>query len=205
MKHVLALAALLPLAACGADEPPAPFPPEAASGETAPDTLAPEAAPVGDLPLTKPATMRGEGQQGTLTLVREDDFPLPFATYRPEGMTSDWGASDEGAGAHFFVGDATLTIFVPATDPGNLAEWARETAESMGEPSQLDAFPRWTVAAYSFGGADVTGSVRAGRHAGRAFYVLETMPLERGSGFAPRADVVLREWRWLDDGSGFGE
>ena len=207
MTRTLALAALLPLAACGSDSASGDAPaPQAPVADAPPDTLAQE-APSEEWPLAKAGTIRVEGteQPTTLTLVREEDFPIPFATYRPEGMTSDWGASDEGAGAHFFLGDATLTIFVPSRDPGDLAAWASETAESMGEPSQLDAFPRWVDAAYSFGGVDVTGSVRAGRHNGRAFYVLETMPLEMGDGFAPRAETVLREWRWLDTGTGFGE
>ena len=138
-------------------------------------------------------------------LVREEGFPLPFSTYVPEEMGYDAVSSGEGSAARFSLGseprEAVLSVFVPSGDVDDLDAWAREMAETMGEPSLLEP-PAWAEAAYSFGGMDVMGSLLAGRHAGRPFYVLETIPLDMGDGFGPRAAAVQREWRWLDDGSG---
>ena len=189
------------LAACGSPDTPAE--PEAPAPPTAP--APPETSDA--RPGQKEGTISVEGmdQPVALRLVREADFPIPFSTYVPEEMGYDTVASGEGSAARFSLGaeprEAVLSVFVPSGGVDDLDAWAREAAETMGEPSQLEP-PAWAEAAYSFGGVDRMGAVLAGRHAGRPFYVLESLPLNMGDGLGPRAAAVQREWRWLDDGSG---
>ena len=122
-----------------------------------------------------------------------------------EGVTYTFGLDLSTGGGTFSLGpesrEALLSVFVPSGDVDDLDAWVRGVAETMGETSPLDTGLPWVETGYSIGGIDIMGSILAGRRDGRAFYVLETMPLDMGDGFGPRSGAVLGEWRW-DDGSG---
>ena len=65
----------------------------------------------------------------------------------------------------------------------------------------------WSLAEYDIAYRDKTGSRIAGvtalgRHGGRYFKLTLHYPLEYGAGFGPRAELILKEWRWRDTQSG---
>ena len=192
----LALAFLLPLAACAANPTPTP-PPEIspeASGET--DHGAGLAA-------TKTIETSTEGLPVTLTarLVREDDFKIPFATYAPEGV--DYRRLGEGS-AVFTSGPARLEVSV-VRDPAqslDLEAYVRGQISGEGQIRSYESRDAWATTAFSFFSGDEMGSIRIGRRGENVVSVLESLPPEMGDGWATTSDVILSEWVWLDNGTG---
>lgn len=184
----------------------------------------PQPPPPPERPAAIQRTLRIEGTAEPVTLHRytpPDGFPLPFSTYLSEAVDAEPISSGEGDGVRFVASlggirndDAAVHLFVfPQDAPEERArEIVRSVAESygpireFGEVQTTDRFP-WAVAAYPFSGvgvrtgAPVVGAVGLGRHAGRWFYLIVQHPEEMGDGFAPRAALILDEWRWAD-GSG---
>lgn len=201
------LAALLLTFAVGcatpADEPPGTATP---SSSVAPPSAVTDTLP--DLPETKAERVyvEGEPQETTLFLVREDDAALPFATYRPEDVRYASTSSGEGEGYRFTFGedpfDASLHVFIPNPASGLDDPSAYATAmagEGVALEPMGDAAP-WVEAAYRWRRDGRVGSVMAGTHEGRRFYVVEDLQEEMGDGFAPRAATILTEWQWLSNG-----
>ena len=51
-------------------------------------------------------------------------------------------------------------------------------------------------------GSTHVGVISIGRHGNRFFHLLIHYPAEYGDGMAPRAALILDEWRWEDTGGG---
>lgn len=212
----VALAALAAvLAACGpSSEPAAPASPEPAGAVSTEPVPQPPATPGAvdegpDRPATATATINIEGMEEAipLRLARFPDAPLPFSTYLPEGWDAETVASGEGTAVRLTMGEppfqGLLTLFVPAApNQGDVEGLARSLAESRGGARELEQLPAWASAGFSFQDGDEVGSVWTGEHAGTAFYILETYPIEMGDGFVPRASLVRDRLRWLDTGEG---
>lgn len=161
--------------------------------------------------ITDTLIVEGYPEPVTLRLVREDDGPLPFATYVPGDVAYDATASGEGAGYRFTLGDpdqpyhAVLHVFVPSAESGlgDPRAYAQALAGSAALQPLGDAAP-WVEAAYSWRREGRFGSVLAGTREGQRFYVAEDLQEEMGDGFAPRANMILRHWRWFPEGTPLG-
>ncbi len=154
-----------------------------------------------------------------------DDFPLPFSAYVPDDMAAVSAAETDGAASvHFYAEfgghrneDAFVHVFVhpEGTRENEAVAAARgyETGRGIPVSRGLEPVPDsaraaaipWAVAAYHFryqgeGGIWYVGNIAVGQHAGRYFQVVQHYPAEYGDGFAPRASIITRTWRWADDG-----
>ena len=143
------------------------------------------------------------------------DWPLAFSTYYPEDWLVETASSGEGDGVTFVANyggtrndQVTLTIFAyPAgTDADGAQELARSLATSLGlaELAPGERTYPWALTEYagtaSLGEVELVARLGLGRHGDRYFSILYQYPPEFGDGFAPRAAVVLDEWRWSDTG-----
>jgi hypothetical protein len=67
----------------------------------------------------------------------------------------------------------------------------------------------WSVEEFPFfietPGGTLVGNAALGFHGSRFLHVVIQYPQEMGDGFAPRAEHILREWRWEDTGEMLGE
>lgn len=221
------LAALL-LGGCGEGGEEAEGP-AAGAGDTLPgDTLsggppragAPSAQDtLPERPATRADTIFLEGMPEVteLTLVRSPaGFDPAFSTYVPEEMVPVFTRPDRGLELRFVAAfggvrneEASLGVLVyppEATEEEVLTE-ARRVAEAHGATGQPSRPGRWewSRVEYPFGEvarARVFGTVAVGRHVDRWFRILLRYPPEYGDGFAPRAELILEEWRWEDTGRG---
>lgn len=172
-------------------------------------------------PATRSDTILLEGtpEPAELTLVRSPSgFEPAFSTYVPEEMVQVVTRPEGGLEIRFvaaFAGvrneEASLAFhFHP---PGTTEEEAREAALRVarehggsGEPGRPGRW-EWSELEYPLGdaaGARLFGTVAVARHGGRWFRVLLRYPPEYGDGLAPRAELILEEWRWEESGEGLG-
>jgi hypothetical protein len=189
--------ALLACAACGADtEARAPAADSAGGGSGA--AQAPAA--------------------GAVTLHRYRSpagFPLPFHTALPASFRADADLRGPGAAVRFTWspdGERRDSAFVylrvmeEGTREGRAREIVRTAAERVripGDRSELrprDVHP-WAVVEYPIrsvgtSGVPVQGWVALGERDGRWFYVITQAPADAWPLFAPRAELILGEWRW---------
>lgn len=170
-------------------------------------------------PATRADTIFVEGMPEVteLTLVRSPaGFEPAFSTYVPEEMVPVFTRPDRGLELRFVAAfggvrneEASLGILVyppDATEEEVLTEARRvaETHGASGEPARPGRW-EWSRIEYPLGDvarARVLGTVAVGRHVDRWFRILLRYPPEYGDGFAPRADLILEEWRWGDTGRG---
>ena len=208
-------ALLLPFLLCagGCAEPAEP------AAERAPEA----AAPVEELPATVPeappeqapeaarkeATLSIEGTEEPITLVRFTSpprFPLPFYTYYPEDMVAAEVFAEDGGNVRFtanfggvLTDDALLEFYVfgELMDEDQARIRTQEVAGGRTPPLQRTAYP-WAIETYRLAGQERMGTISLGRHGDRFFYLMRTYPPEFADGFAPRAALILEEWRWKD-------
>ncbi|HSJ24492.1 MAG TPA: hypothetical protein VK929_07495 [Longimicrobiales bacterium] len=209
-----ALAVLL-LAACESQpapeaEPPAPMAPPRA--QTLADTLMVEGMP----------------QPTTATLLSTPPgTPMPFSTYVPEGIATDFeGAADtvavRFAAAFSPESDPNAYMHVRFYVPGTTVADARETLNAFlvgrqpdddpvgdqprDQPYEvMDTPPAWADEGYSImyvgeGNVYYSAVLILASRGGRVFHVLTHYPAEYGDGLGPRFDFILRHWRWDDTG-----
>jgi hypothetical protein len=146
-----------------------------------------------------------------------EGFALPFSTYVPVDMAAEadrWealegvrfvavfgGQRNESAALRVIVhhagateSDAVAVLRGLAADLGtelvdapweDSFEWSVRDFRNVAEPFRADA---------------VEGVMALGIRGGRYFAVVIHYPAEYGDGFGPRAEQILREWRWEDTG-----
>jgi hypothetical protein len=136
-------------------------------------------------------------------------FPLGFETVIPADMGVDLASSGEADVVRFVAAfggerrpDVSLTFAVlPA---GVEAEEARSNiaalARMLGATERTEQIPPWATRAYD-AVADTAAFLTLGQHRDHWFYLLARYPVEYGDGMAPRIDLILRRWVWLDDGT----
>lgn len=214
------MTALLLSAACGTTEngaaPPAPdvTPPG--------DDRAPAPAPPADArpparSATRQDTVMVEGMPviETLQLVTAPaGFAVPFSTYVPPGMRSEF---DEAGSVRFVAAfggtvnpHAYMLVHVhpsAADRPAAadiLDELMRSSAAEEHEVVPAER-PAWALetTAFRYIAADrtnFTGSVTVAQHGDTYFHVVRNYPVEYGDGLPPRLHTILRHWRWEDTG-----
>lgn len=155
-----------------------------------------------NLPERKTETIfvEGEPQEITLELYQEDQIPV--VTYYPDNLSVNSACSHEGCGVFFELLEAQVHVFFPPADTtfeelemgvtgdrGLLASngWQpREYSASTSYP-----WERKTVQFYD-DEKNLLGSVHLGESEGRVFRVTVVFPGDMGDGFAPRADMILK-------------
>lgn len=180
-----------------------------------------------DRPPERLDTLRIEGMPEPMPLRlygTPDDFRPGFGAYVPGDMlVEETEADDEGDGrsVHFraaFGGQVTpdafihLYVFPDTVTPAGARAAVRGYEAGRGIPVSrgIEPLPEpeagrrmpWALEAYTFryqsGGQWYLGSIGLGSHAGRLFHLITHYPAEYGDGFGPRADILLRTWRWAD-------
>jgi hypothetical protein len=207
LSALVALAALS-LGACD----PAPDPTtDRAPGDTLPHPVADPA----DRPAESRRTVEIEGMEEEV-FVRlyhpPDGFPLPFSTYIPESMAAQEVAAGEGDAVAFvaeFGGqrNEAAAVRLVVAPPGmsvddliGLLGAIVEGLEGSLVASDFHLFP-WADQEFAIDPRPgrlqgVSGVVGVGTRHDRAFAVAVHYPPEYGDGFAPRASLILDEWRW---------
>lgn len=208
-----ALAVLL--AACGGE----------ADVQPAGDTTA-VVQPAPRYPASKSDTLYLEGMPEPVTLKLFDEPGLPFVTYYPSTtITTQTTSSDEGILARFNAAfgdteepEAHLQFFFPSPEAGLYSVQAMQDLvtgliESNAwrlteDPAAPPPCP-WAQAQYRFAAPDTaeagSGFACIGVREGWPFYVLTYVPEQYAEGFGPRMRVLLRAFRWRDDGTGLTE
>jgi hypothetical protein len=151
-------------------------------------------------------------------------FPLAFHTAVPGGFRAEVDLEGPGAAVRFawtVQGERRDSAFVyvrvmdEATTEGAAREIVRTAAERLrlpGDRSELQ--PRqahgWAVVEYPIASAGtwgerVQGWVALGLREGRWFYVIVQAPVDAWPRFAPRAELILEEWRWAGADGGPGQ
>lgn len=155
-----------------------------------------------NLPERKTETIfvEGEPQEITLNLYRED--PIPVVTYYPDNLSVNSACSQEGCGVFFEWLEAQVHVFVPPAgttfeelemgvtgDRGLLASNGWQQREFNNSPS----YP-WETKNIQFYDSEnnLLGSVHLGQSEGQVFRVTVVFPGDMGDGFAPRADMILK-------------
>jgi hypothetical protein len=178
-----------------------------------PESIAPRAPAIRDTLL-----IEGMPEPTTATLVHTPPgFSLPFSTYVPHGITTEFGADGDSDAVRFtaaFAGrtepNAYMHVFVyPAGTTGIQArssafEFLRSRFLVGDEANPTDT-PPWAREAYALsysgdGGVHYVGRLIIATHADRYFHVLTHYPAEYGDGLGPRHARILQWWRWEDTG-----
>lgn len=173
-------------------------------------------------PETRVDSIRIEGrlQQVDLKLF---DQSFPFSTYYTDKeMSAETTSSPIARSARFMANfngkldrSAYLEISIPTSnlsladlkhlllDPNGFVQQSGWKMVS-GRVATGDICP-WADEFYFFttveGKEHISVSLCVGRHKDRAFFVVMHVPDALADGFAPRADLIQREFRWLDDGT----
>jgi hypothetical protein len=187
--------ALLACAACGADT----------------ETHAPAADPGG----SGAAQAHAPGSVTLHPYRSPPGFPLPFHTALPASFRPGVDLREPGAAVQFTWspdGERRDSAFVylrvmeEGTREGRAREIVRTAAERLRIPGdRTELQPRqvhpWAVVEYPIrsvgtSGVPVQGWVALGERGGRWFYVITQAPEDAWPRFAPRAELILREWRW---------
>jgi hypothetical protein len=172
----------------------------------------------------RPAAIRdtllieGTPEATTATLVdAPSDFALPFSTYVPDGISTEFGADGDVDAVRFtaaFSGrpdpNAYMHVFVyPAGTTGIQARTSAfafmRSRMLVGDAANPIEAPAWAREAYTLSYSGNAGVRYVGRlilatHAGRYFHVLTHYPAEYGDGLGPRYTRILQWWRWEDTG-----
>lgn len=142
-------------------------------------------------------------------------FALPFSTYVPEGLQTQFAPPSEVRFIAAFAGQVNSTAFmaVHIQDAGAagiaaatiLEDLMRARSAAEHEAVAIDQ-PTWAVDATGFrsvgrNGTDYTGSIIVAEHAGRYVHIIRHFPVEYGDGLPPRLHGILSEWRWEDTGT----
>lgn len=142
-------------------------------------------------------------------------FALPFSTYVPEGLRTQFASPSAARFIAAFAGqvnsDAFMAVHVQDAGAGaipaaNLLEdLMRIRSVAEHEAVVLDQ-PTWAVDAIGFrsvgeDGTDYAGSIIVAEHAGRHVHIIQHYPAEYGDGLPPRLHAILSEWRWEDTGT----
>jgi hypothetical protein len=142
-------------------------------------------------------------------------FPLPFHTALPASFRPGADLRAPGAAVQFTWspgGEPRDSAFVSVrvmeegTREGRVRETVRTAAERLRIPGdRTELQPRhvhpWAVVEYPIqsvgtSGVPVQGWVALGGRDGRWFYVIVQAPADAWPRFAPRAELILGEWRW---------
>jgi hypothetical protein len=151
-------------------------------------------------------------------------FPLAFHTAVPESFQAEADLAGPGATVRFAWTTAgeqrdSAFVYVRVMDAGTMEGGAREIVRTAAERLRIpgdrtELEPRqvheWAVVEYPIAsvgtwGERVQGWVALGLREGRWFYVIVQAPVEAWPRFAPRAELILAEWRWAGPGGGPGE
>jgi hypothetical protein len=158
------------------------------------------------------------------------DFPVAFSTYVPEDVVAEASRNGDGASARFianFAGQrndlAVLHFyFFPehATEAQARAElqtFATARGVPRGHEEEEEAPPGRVIADNRYDWAlegvryaidtpegALIGHVSLGWYRDRFFQVVLQHPEEWAEGFVPRAEAILRDWRWEDTGEPLG-
>jgi hypothetical protein len=151
-------------------------------------------------------------------------FPLAFHTAVPGSFRAEPDLAGPGAAVRFTWmprGERRDSAFVyvrvmdTATTEGRAREIVRTTAERLRIPGdRTEPRPRrvheWAVVEYPIAsvgtwGERVQGWVALGIREGRWFYVIVQAPVDAWDRFAPRAELILNEWRWAGPHGAPGE
>lgn len=190
----------------------------------APDAAAPAAAQApAARPTSKQASITLEGVDEPVTLGLFDwasaPVPLGFSTYVPRDMIVRVPGTGPATALRFVANfggvlqeQAYLELApLPAAITPAQAVAAIARSAPAGAPlrrcSGADCRFGWAIAEVDIAAGTETrgraaGVVALGRHGDRYFKLTLRHPLEYGSGFGPRADLILDEWRWRDTGAG---
>lgn len=162
-------------------------------------------------PSTKTDTISVEGEKTEVTLKRYDQASEVFTTYFPEkDFVAQSRGFDEGTGAGFIYNvsgrqnkDVFVAMFFPskATTLEQLQQSAQE--RKLLQANQWELVNRSKEVPYSWarekivykqrgGSENIGGEVYIGEANGKAFYAITHYPAEYGDGFAPRADLILK-------------
>jgi hypothetical protein len=160
-------------------------------------------------PSTKTAVISVEGEKTTVSLKLYEEYKNLFTTYFPDkDFLTEGVSSGEGTGVRFianFGGVKNNNAYVGISflnSVKNLGQLRRFVNSKSG----LIASNKWRVVSriqntsYSWAkekivfrqGRDLTGTLYLGQQNGKVFYVITLYPIEYGDGFAPRADLILR-------------
>lgn len=160
---------------------------------------------------TKTDTISVEGEKTEVTLKRYDQASEVFTTYFPEkDFVAQSRGFDEGTGAWFIYNvsgrqnkDVFVAMFFPtkATTLEQLQQAAQE--RKLLQANQWELVSRSKEVPYSWarekivykqrgGSENIGGEVYIGEANGKAFYAITHYPAEYGDGFAPRADLILK-------------
>lgn len=160
-------------------------------------------------PTTKTAIISIEGEKTTLILKLYAEYRNLFTTYFPDkDFLPEGVSSGEGTGVRFitnFGGTKNNNAYVSISFLNSLQNLGQLRRFVNGK-SGLIATNKWRVvsrtrnAAYPWAkeriafrqGRDITGNLYLGQQNGKVFYVITHYPVEYGDGFAPRADVILK-------------
>jgi hypothetical protein len=162
-------------------------------------------------PSTKTDTMSVEGEKTEVTLKRYNQASEIFTTYFPEkdfvGESRNFG---EGTGAWFIYnvgGRQNKNVFVAMFFPAKATtlEELQQSAQErrLLEANQWQLVNRTKEVPYTWakekivyrqrtGSQNIGGEVYVGEANGKAFYVITHYPAEYGDGFAPRANLILK-------------
>ena len=162
-------------------------------------------------PSTKTDTLSIEGEKTQVTLKLYDKASGVFTTYYPDkDFIAQSRTLGEGTGTQFIynVGERqNQNVFVALFFPtkATTLEQLKQVAQQRGliQANQWQVVTRTTQVPYSWAkekivykkrgsSQNVIGEVYVGETKGKAFYVVTHYPAEYGDGFAPRADLILK-------------
>ncbi|MGB3544091.1 hypothetical protein [Rubrivirga sp.] len=204
-----ALANALEAEAAAADEPSS----EALQADAVEPSVALEAVPVVrdtvglDRPQTATRTLNSEGMdyQEDVKLFETMSFSPNFATYVPDGWETHVVSTPGGMAAQLqFDLEAGIDVFMPYDQSNVMATFAEARDAVEGDVTDLATsgnLPEWAKAGYTWSHSDLYGETYVVEHGGTGLFLSVKAPLEYGDGFEPSSQLVLDEWRWLDDGS----
>lgn len=176
---------------------------------TAPRTMEISYSPKSSQPPTKTSVIFIEGEKTAIALRLYDEYKNLFTTYFPnQDFLPEGVSSGEGTGARFianFGGVRNNKAYVSVSflnSVKNLGQLRRFVNSKSGllasnkwrviSRTQNTSYP-WAKEKIVFRqGRDITGTLYLGQQNGKVFYVITHYPLEYGDGFAPRADLILR-------------
>jgi hypothetical protein len=155
---------------------------------------------VEDAAPTRIDTLHIEGMSEPVMLHRHESprgFPLPFATYVPEGMTVDTLGADA---LRFSLNEAGLLFRVFPAGQG-AGEARRQIGAMRGLTETSDAErPQWAEGFWYLNDGVSGGWVALGSEGGHSWLFESRYPYEYADGFGPRTEVILANWWWLGTG-----
>lgn len=159
-------------------------------------------------------TVEGTPEPVALRLYRTPPgFPLPFSTYATADLVPEAAPGAPGEAVRFvaaFGGRRTDSAYVEVrVHAGGVGEEAAREALRAAVGGGAAAAPAqqrypWALAEFSGNTGATVAHGALGRHQGEFFHVLVRYPADFGDGFAPRAAVIVDEWRWEDGTGGLG-